>query len=101
AEVGKTHDRFAAYPQHHAENPDGVVDGLQRQAHDDVVEEAVLEAGQPFFQVYLDHVDAVGNARGDVGRIIFHAPAAHLAHLCEMGEQAAVTATQIEHGCAR
>jgi hypothetical protein len=50
------------------------------EAHDDVVEEAVVEAGEALFHVDLDHVDAVAGAGDDALGVVLDAVAAHLAH---------------------
>jgi len=61
------------------------------------IERAVLEAGEPAFEVALDHVDAVRHARGNAGVGDLDAVAARVADAGEECEQAAVGAAQVEH----
>jgi hypothetical protein len=99
-EVGEADHRLAADPQHLGQDALGVAHGLQRQAHDDVVEEAVVEAGEALFHVDLDHVDAVAGAGDDALGVVLDAVAAHLAHVAEVAQQAAVAAAEVEHPLA-
>ena len=86
-----------ADPQHLGEDPLRVVHGLQREAHDDVVEGVVLDAGEPLLEIELQHVDAVADRRHHPLGFLLHAVAAHLAHLLQILEQPAVAAAEVEH----
>jgi hypothetical protein len=62
-----------------------------------VIEGVVIDTGQPFFQVKLQHVHAIPDCCQNVPGVVVHAVAANAALSREELQQGPVTATKVEH----
>ncbi|MPN35991.1 hypothetical protein SDC9_183496 [bioreactor metagenome] len=74
--------------------------GLQRQAHDHMIEESIFEVAQALVHVGLHHVHPVAHAGQQLLRIVLDAVALNLPYLHQVLEQAAVAAAEVEHPLA-